>query len=128
MAYNVKKGLSMSASLVTTGKKPYTTIKITNTGSSAITVIAYKGKIGGSTTIHSMTVPKGKGCKNHDLCYGNKGRHKCSCDKTFLNYINNNYKKMSGASQKAMAKTIKAWLQIKTKNVTKKGGNFSCRK
>lgn len=69
-----------------------------------------------------------KGCKNHDICYGNKSRHKCSCDKTFLSYINKNYKKMTGVKQKIMAKVIKTWLQIKTRNVTKKGGNFSCRK
>ncbi|OLR56956.1 hypothetical protein BHK98_05900 [Hornefia porci] len=69
-----------------------------------------------------------KGCKNHDVCYENKGRHKCSCDKTFLSYINTNYNKMTGVKQKAMAKVIKAWLQIKTSNVTKKGGNFSCKK
>lgn len=69
-----------------------------------------------------------KGCKNHDLCYKDKGRHRCSCDKTFLSYINSNYDKMTGTKQKAMAKVIKTWLQIKTKNVTKKGGNFSCRK
>ncbi len=69
-----------------------------------------------------------KGCKNHDNCYEKKGRHKCSCDKAFLAYINKNYSKMSDSKQKAMAKVIKAWLQIKTKNTTKKGGNFSCKK
>ncbi len=69
-----------------------------------------------------------KGCKNHDLCYKKKGYHKCSCDKTFLKYVKNNYSKMSGAKQKSMAKIIQAWLKIKTSNVTKGGGNFSCKK
>jgi hypothetical protein len=35
---------------------------------------------------------------------------------------------MSGAKQKSMAKIIQAWLKIKTSNVTKGGGNFSCKK
>ena len=43
-----------------------------------------------------------KGCKNHDICYGNKGRHKCFYDKTFLSYINKNYKKMTGWSDLAI--------------------------
>lgn len=50
----------MTASLLTSGDKPYTTIKITNTGSSAITIVEYKGGIGGSTTIRSMSVSAGK--------------------------------------------------------------------
>lgn len=53
---------------------------------------------------------------------------KCSCDKTFLRYVKNNYGNMAGASQKAMAKVIQAWLTIKTSNVTITGGNLSCRK
>lgn len=69
-----------------------------------------------------------KGCKNHDMCYSNVGYHKCSCDKTFLNYVKNNYAKMTGASQKSMAKVIQGWLTIKTSNVTSNGGNLSCRK
>lgn len=69
-----------------------------------------------------------KGCKNHDICYGNVGYHKCSCDKTFLRYVKNNYGNMTGASQKAMAKVIQAWLTIKTSNVTITGGNLSCKK
>ena len=69
-----------------------------------------------------------KGCKNHDLCYKNKGYHKCSCDKTFLSYVKNNYSKMTGAKQKSMAKIIQAWLTIKTEHVTKNGGSFSCKK
>ncbi|OLR55638.1 hypothetical protein BHK98_05910 [Hornefia porci] len=58
--YSVKKSLSMAVSLLTTGSKPYTTVKITNIGSNPITVTAYKGSIGGSTAIHSMTVQAGK--------------------------------------------------------------------
>lgn len=69
-----------------------------------------------------------KGCKNHDMCYRRVGYHKCSCDRTFLRYVKNNYKKMAGTSQKAMAKVIQGWLTIKTSNVTSNGGNFSCRK
>ncbi len=58
--YGIKKNLSMSASLLATGERPYTTIKITNTGSNPIAVSAYKGSIGGSNSIHSMTVLAGK--------------------------------------------------------------------
>lgn len=68
------------------------------------------------------------GCRSHDKCYKNKGYHKCSCDKTFLKYVQDNYSKMTGASQKAMAVVIETWLKIKTKHVTANGGNFSCRK
>ena len=48
--------------------------------------------------------------------------------KIILKYVKNNYSKMSGAKQKSMAKIIQAWLKIKTSNVTKGGGNFSCKK
>lgn len=68
-----------------------------------------------------------QGCKNHDMCYSSRGYHKCSCDRTFLNYVKSNYGKMTGASQKNMARVIQAWLTIKTSNVTNEGGNFSCR-
>lgn len=68
-----------------------------------------------------------KGCKDHDQCYADKKRHLCSCDKAMLNYINNNYSKMSGTKQRSMAKTMVAWLKIKTSNQTANGGNFSCR-
>lgn len=69
-----------------------------------------------------------KGCKNHDMCYRSVGYHKCSCDRTFLRYVKNNYRKMAGTSQKAMANVIQGWLTIKTSNVTSSGGNLSCRK
>ena len=36
-----------------------------------------------------------KVCKNHDMCYRSVGYHKCSCDKTFLRYVKNNYRKMA---------------------------------
>lgn len=39
--------------------------------------------------------------------------------------ISTKLQKMTGVKQKIMAKVIKTWLQIKTRNVTKKGGNFS---
>lgn len=68
-----------------------------------------------------------KACKKHDNCYRDNYRHKCSCDEAMLNNINNNYSKMTGAKQKAMAKVMVAWLKIKTSNQNEKGGNFSCR-
>lgn len=58
--YNVKKSFSMTASLLQNNGKPYTRFTVTNTGNTSITVIAYKGSIGGSTTINSMTVAPGK--------------------------------------------------------------------
>lgn len=58
--YNVKKSFSMTASLLQNNGRPYTRFTVTNTGNSSITVIAYKGSIGGSTTINSMTVAPGK--------------------------------------------------------------------
>ena len=58
--YGVKKSFSMIVSLFTIGKKPYTTVKITNRGRTPITAVAYKGAIGGSTTVHSIKVPGGK--------------------------------------------------------------------
>lgn len=68
------------------------------------------------------------GCKNHDNCYANVGYHKCSCDKTFLKYVQKNYSKMTGASQKAMAKVIETWLKIKSTHYSTNGGNFTCKK
>jgi len=56
---NIKKSLSMSAALISSNSRPYTTITITNTGKNAITAIAYKGTVGGSKTIRSMTVAAG---------------------------------------------------------------------
>lgn len=67
------------------------------------------------------------GCKKHDQCYGSRGYHKCSCDNEFLSYINKNLSKMSGP-QRTAAYAMKAWLKIKTSNVTPNGGNTSCRK
>jgi len=66
------------------------------------------------------------GCRTHDRCYGSRGYHKCSCDKDFRNYINNNLSKMSG-TQKVAANAMKVWLNVKISNVTKSGGNLSCR-
>lgn len=68
------------------------------------------------------------GCKNHDNCYKKRGRHKCSCDKEFLQYINSRYSKMTGVKQKSMAKVMVAWLKIKTSSQNNTGGNFSCKK
>lgn len=68
------------------------------------------------------------GCKKHDVCYKDRGRHKCSCDKEFLSYINDRYSKMTGAKQKSMAKVMVSWLKIKTSSQTGTGGNFSCKK
>lgn len=68
------------------------------------------------------------GCKKHDNCYKKRGRHKCSCDKEFLQYINSRYSKMTGAKQKSMAKIMVTWLKIKTSSQTNTGGNFSCKK
>ena len=45
---NIKKSLSMSAALISSNSRSYTTITITNTGENVITVIAYKGTVGGS--------------------------------------------------------------------------------
>ena len=56
--YNIKISLSMTVSLLETNR-PYTKITIKNTGNSTITVIAYKGSVLGSSTIHSMRVPAG---------------------------------------------------------------------
>lgn len=68
-----------------------------------------------------------KACKKHDNCYRDNYRHKCSCDQAMLTNINNNYSKMTGAKQKAMAKVMVAWLKIKTSNQNNEGGNFSCK-
>lgn len=54
--YNIKKSFSMSANLNAGGTKPYTTFKITNKGKTKITAIAYKGSLGGSKTIRTVTV------------------------------------------------------------------------
>lgn len=56
--YNIKISLSMTASLLETNR-PYTKITIKNIGKGTITVIAYKGNVLGSSTIHSMRVPAG---------------------------------------------------------------------
>ena len=53
---NIKKSFSMTANLNAGGTKPYTTFTITNKGKNKITAIAYKGSIGGSNTIRTVTI------------------------------------------------------------------------
>lgn len=55
--YNIKKSFSMTANLNVSGTRPYTTFTITNKGKTQIIAIAYKGSIGGSNTIRTVTVP-----------------------------------------------------------------------
>lgn len=57
---NIKKSFAMSASVISSNSRPYTTFTITNTGKNAITAVAYKGAILGSKTIRSMTILPGK--------------------------------------------------------------------
>lgn len=76
--YNIKKSFSMTANLVSTGTKPYTTFTIKNTGSRKITVNVYKGEILGSTTIYETEIASGatktfEVTRNHILKYGRVG-------------------------------------------------------
>ena len=57
---NIKKYLSMVASLITTGNTPYTRITIKNTGSNTIIINAYKGSVFGSDTIEALTLAPGR--------------------------------------------------------------------
>ena len=54
--YSIRKNLSMTASLTSITDKPYTVISVTNNSKYPITVIAYEGAIGGSTTIRSTII------------------------------------------------------------------------
>lgn len=56
---NLKKQFSMTALLTSTSKRPYTTVTVANTGKSKITVSAYKGTVGGSTSLGALTVYPG---------------------------------------------------------------------
>lgn len=57
---NIKKNLSMVASLITTGNTPYTRITVKNTGSNTIIINAYKGAVFGSDTIAALTLAPGR--------------------------------------------------------------------
>ncbi len=58
--YNVKKSFTMATSLVSSGKKPFTTFTITNKGNSRITAVAYTGAFLGSKDIASISIPAKK--------------------------------------------------------------------
>lgn len=83
--YNIKESFSMTASLIDSGtNKPYTTVTINNNGITSATVIAYKGSIAGSQTIHSMNVPAGSSrsmiiSRNDILNYGTLNGQGTNC-------------------------------------------------
>lgn len=82
--YSIRKSLSMTAMLTEVSNKPYTTITVTNKSNYPITVIAYKGAIGGSTSIRSTTIKaKGSGSltitRNDVINYGTTNIQGTSC-------------------------------------------------
>lgn len=65
-------------------------------------------------------------CRTHDLCYGSRGYHKCSCDEDMQASIRRDINKMTGG-QKVAANGMLAWLWVKVNNRNSTGGILSCK-
>lgn len=66
-------------------------------------------------------------CRRHDVCYGEIGYHKCSCDRKLVADIDKYIDRMSG-KQYVAALGVRKWMNYKATHVDPdgKGGLVSC--